>query len=359
MLSLVEDLNAIDDLQALLDRLAEAVARVAGWQVGVLSVYLPEGRAARRLQPPRRGARPVRRRDVDDAAREARGEAGADPLLRVPRHRHLLRAATTARSSKGIRLHAEPRAASAEPGIPRTGSSSWCARGRGARSACSRSTSPSTVIGRAPNGSGRCGSRSASSISARAFSTTACWRATCAAARRPIARSSRARRSASTAARSPGAWSPPTRGSRRSSATHLRRRSSPTRSSSRASTARPATTANGLDTAGEVRATDVRAHKLDGDRDPRGRHAAPRARRSRARHRRGRHAGPPARGATPAHPAPRGARHARLGRRPRLQQPARGRARLRVAARAAARGPPGSGPAWRRGSRTRRCGPPT
>ena len=43
VLSLVEDLNAIDDLQTLLDRLAETVARVGGWHVGVLSIYLPEG----------------------------------------------------------------------------------------------------------------------------------------------------------------------------------------------------------------------------------------------------------------------------------------------------------------------------
>ncbi len=43
VLSLVEDLNAIEDLQALLDRLAETVARVGGWHVGVLSIYLPEG----------------------------------------------------------------------------------------------------------------------------------------------------------------------------------------------------------------------------------------------------------------------------------------------------------------------------
>ncbi len=43
VLTLVEDLNAIDDLQALLDRLTEAACRVSGWRVGVLSVYLPEG----------------------------------------------------------------------------------------------------------------------------------------------------------------------------------------------------------------------------------------------------------------------------------------------------------------------------
>src|SRR5262245_44425461 len=43
LLSLVESLNAVDDLQRLLDRLAEAAARTAGWHVAVLSVYLPEG----------------------------------------------------------------------------------------------------------------------------------------------------------------------------------------------------------------------------------------------------------------------------------------------------------------------------
>jgi two-component system, cell cycle sensor histidine kinase and response regulator CckA len=43
ILRLVESLNAVEDLQELLDRLAEAAATTAGWNVAVLSVYLPEG----------------------------------------------------------------------------------------------------------------------------------------------------------------------------------------------------------------------------------------------------------------------------------------------------------------------------
>ncbi|MCC7140377.1 MAG: response regulator [Planctomycetes bacterium] len=43
MLHFVESLDAIADLQVLLDRLAEGVARTAGWGVAVLSVYLPDG----------------------------------------------------------------------------------------------------------------------------------------------------------------------------------------------------------------------------------------------------------------------------------------------------------------------------
>ena len=43
ILAVVESLNAVEDLQELLDRLAEATALVAGWRTSVLSVYLPEG----------------------------------------------------------------------------------------------------------------------------------------------------------------------------------------------------------------------------------------------------------------------------------------------------------------------------
>jgi PAS domain-containing protein len=43
ILGFVEALNAVEDLQTLLDLLAEGVARTAGWDVAVLSVYLPDG----------------------------------------------------------------------------------------------------------------------------------------------------------------------------------------------------------------------------------------------------------------------------------------------------------------------------
>ena len=43
ILRFVESLNAVEDLQTLLDRLAEGVALTAGWNVAVMSVYLPEG----------------------------------------------------------------------------------------------------------------------------------------------------------------------------------------------------------------------------------------------------------------------------------------------------------------------------
>ncbi len=43
ILAFVEALSAVEDLQTLLDLLAEGVARTAGWDVAVLSVYLPDG----------------------------------------------------------------------------------------------------------------------------------------------------------------------------------------------------------------------------------------------------------------------------------------------------------------------------
>lgn len=43
ILAFVESLSAVEDLQTLLDRLAEGIARTAGWGVAVLSVYLPDG----------------------------------------------------------------------------------------------------------------------------------------------------------------------------------------------------------------------------------------------------------------------------------------------------------------------------